>query len=148
MPDGSIDIRSCRSKKYVDVTGARAAVGTPIQQYAGNNSAAQHWFLTKTSDGYYVIASALNPNLVLDYGSCVDGSQLKLATKSGSNSQKFKFEASSYSDVWWAQNCWYMDQNPELPWGCESVALTEMMTGLGYFDGKTAIAEKYIPYSD
>ena len=71
--------------------------------------------MSKTEDGYYIISSMLNNNLVLDCGACGDGSRLQLTNKSGSSSQKFKFEGSSYPDVWWSNNCWYIDQNPELP---------------------------------
>ena len=39
-------------------------------------------------------------------------------------------------------------QYPELPTGCESVALTMAINSLGYDLSKTDIAEKYMPYGD
>ncbi len=41
-----------------------------------------------------------------------------------------------------------MDQYPELPTGCESVALTMAINALGYDLEKTEIAEKYLIYDD
>lgn len=38
-------------------------------------------------------------------------------------------------------------QNPELPTGCESVALTIALHHYGYNIGKTVIADSYLPYS-
>ena len=32
LSDGSVDIRSCRSKKYIDVLNAQAVAGASIQQ--------------------------------------------------------------------------------------------------------------------
>ncbi|MEG2006433.1 MAG: GBS Bsp-like repeat-containing protein [Raoultibacter sp.] len=39
-------------------------------------------------------------------------------------------------------------QNPELPTGCESVALTIVLRSMGYILGKTTIADYYLPRSD
>ena len=39
-------------------------------------------------------------------------------------------------------------QNPELPTGCESVALTIALNYLGYSIGKTVIADRYLVYSE
>lgn len=38
-------------------------------------------------------------------------------------------------------------QNPELPAGCEAVALTELLRYKGFFIGKTDIADRYLPLS-
>lgn len=66
-------------------------------------------------DCNFVIRSMLNNNLVLDAGVCTDSTRLKISTFTGSNSQKFNFKGTDYPDVWWSGNCWYIDQNPELP---------------------------------
>ena len=42
----------------------------------------------------------------------------------------------------------YIDQNPELPTGCESVALTMALNSLGFHLSKTTIAEQYLIYSE
>ena len=41
-----------------------------------------------------------------------------------------------------------MDQYPELPTGCESVALTVALNALGCNLSKTEIAENYLEYND
>ena len=41
-----------------------------------------------------------------------------------------------------------LQQKPELPTGCESVALTMALRSLGYSLSKTEIAEKYLVYND
>lgn len=41
-----------------------------------------------------------------------------------------------------------INQYPELPTGCESVALTMAINSFGYELNKTDIAEKYMPYGD
>jgi len=47
----------------------------------------------------------------------------------------------------YAQQVPFIDQYPELPTGCEAVALTEALRSMGFNLGKTTIADFYLSYS-
>ena len=58
--DDSYSIMDNKSGKYLDVNGGHSANGTNIQQYSGNNTLAQRWWIEQSHDGWYVLVSALD----------------------------------------------------------------------------------------
>ena len=55
--------------------------------------------------------------------------------------------AMPYRDVWYTSRVSALFQHPELPTGCESVALAIVLRSMGYNVGKTEIADFYLPKS-
>ncbi len=51
---------SVMSSLCVDVTGGSAAAGTPIQQYACNDNAAQDWTFARNADGTFALRSQIS----------------------------------------------------------------------------------------
>jgi predicted chitinase len=70
--DGSIASRTgytvtnVNSGKCEDARAAITTNGTAVQQYACNNTNAQHWTFTASSDGYFTIANTSAPGQVWD----------------------------------------------------------------------------------
>lgn len=86
-------VRNVGSGKVLDVYAAGTAAGTNVQQYASNNSDAQHWAIVSNGDGTLTLRSALGRNLVLDLwgGSAANGTNVDVYTANGTSAQKFVF---------------------------------------------------------
>lgn len=55
--------------------------------------------------------------------------------------------ATPFRDVWYTAKVSALFQNPELPTGCESVALAIVLRSMGYNVAKTELADFYLPIS-
>ena len=85
---GVYEIYSASSGKAMDIqSGKYRVVGTPIQQFVGNGTIAQRWYL-KPSGSHYLITNG-NSGLVIDMGgaSTKSGTQVKLAKQTDAASQ-------------------------------------------------------------
>lgn len=76
----------------------------------------------------------------------MEAMQIKIVYKGASAPGNIQ---NSYIEKKVSNSVWVPDilQNPELPTGCESVALTIALRHYGYNIGKTVIADSYLPYS-
>lgn len=145
--DGTVSFRCAKTKKCLDLKYGMTVPGQPIIQYEQNGSVPQRWYPDLTDDCKLIFRSSINRDFVMDAGACQDWSPLVVQKYSNKASQKFELVYSDYPEVNFSANCPYISQNPELPWGCESVALTQLLYGMGYDCGKTFIANCYISYS-
>ncbi len=73
------------------MAGGSNALGTNIQQYQGNGSDAQKWYLEDAGGNYYYLRSALGRYFDVADGRAVSGTNIRLWDGNGSNAQKFKF---------------------------------------------------------
>lgn len=136
--------------RVLDVSKASTKAGANVIMYKWNGGANQKWHIDFNADFSLKITN-------VQTGYSLDTS--KSSTSNGTNvivnvvsekkaTQKFWIQDASYSAeiVNIGVPC-YM-QNPELPTGCESVALTNALRYWGYGLGKTTIADSYMPYGD
>jgi hypothetical protein len=84
------------SGKALDVTGAGTAVGTNVEIYTDNNTAAQRWQVILNSDGSYKL---INPNSdkTLDVANAgtADGTNVQISGDNGSGAQKWQMNYNS-----------------------------------------------------
>lgn len=93
-PRGGLVLVNAVSGAVIDLAGGNAAVGTAIQMYANNLTAAQAWRFVSASlidDGYYVVVNQSSGNRVLDVAgaSCNAGARVQLYAANGTNAQKW-----------------------------------------------------------
>lgn len=96
-------IRNCGSSLVLDVAGGNASPGTNVQQYESNSTSAQKWKIEPVgynSEGYYYIKSVLkdkrgavpeNLYLEIEEDSAFDGANVRVATYSIKDNQKWRF---------------------------------------------------------
>ncbi|MGW1162471.1 RICIN domain-containing protein [Streptomyces sp. NPDC002513] len=91
LPDGYATVANSGSGKCLDARAAGTANGTVVQQYTCNNSAAQQWSFTATSDGYVRINNRNAPAQVVDVTgvSTADSAPLQLWTYGGGDNQQW-----------------------------------------------------------
>ncbi|MEV7390372.1 RICIN domain-containing protein [Streptomyces sp. NPDC091215] len=91
LPTGNVTLLNAASGKCVDAKAAATADGTVVQQYTCNNTTAQQWSFTSTSDGYVRINNGNNANEVLDVTgvSTADSATVQLWTYGGGNNQQW-----------------------------------------------------------
>ena len=75
-----------------------------------------------------------------------DGTNIRVAKRSSAATQRFYLAATSGGKAVNLDVPCYM-QNPELPTGCESVAMTNSLRYYGFRLSKTTIADSYLPWS-
>ena len=132
------------------MAGASTKNGANVDMYKWTGSNSQKWRIEFNADFSLKITNA-QTGLSLDTAksSTAKGANVIVSTVNAkSNTQKFWITDTSYGKevVRIGVPC-YM-QNPELPTGCESVALTNALRYWGYNLGKTTIASSYMPYGD
>ena len=90
--DGFYSIQNIGSGKYLDVTGAKVANGSNIQQYTGNGTKAQKWQLVQTNAGYKIV-SALNNAYVIDLAGAntSNGANIQLYQNNNTKAQSWVF---------------------------------------------------------
>lgn len=147
--DGTFTFLNAKSGRALDVANAFATQGANVQQWESNGSAAQRWIVEYADNGSFKIKSALNSSLVLDVagGSISNGANIQLCADNGTAAQGFAFVPTSYDASYVDLGVPAIFQNPELPTGCESVALTNTLLYYGFSLSKTYMADYYIPRS-
>ena len=148
--DGTYVFTNARSKKVLDVLNESTTPGTNVQQWKENGSNAQKWKVEYLGKGAFRIISALDSSMVLDLsgGNTQNGTNVQIYTDNDTDGQKFRFDKTSYTEEPVNLNVPCLAQNPELPSGCESVALTNVLNFYGFNLSKTTMADSYIPRSN
>lgn len=97
--DGTYRIVNAANGKVFDVANGSAYNGANVQQYSWNGSNAQKWYAIYQGGGGMSFESALNRDLVLSLASSSpsNGTNLQLAKKDDSASQRFSFEETTYT---------------------------------------------------
>ncbi|MDX3259729.1 RICIN domain-containing protein [Streptomyces sp. NPDC093228] len=92
LPTSWATVVNSGSGKCLDARAAGTANGTAVQQYACNNSTAQQWSFTSTSDGYVRINNRNDPAQVVDVTdvSTADGAPLQLWAYGGGDNQQWQ----------------------------------------------------------
>ncbi|MFF4547852.1 RICIN domain-containing protein [Streptomyces sp. NPDC001406] len=91
LPTGFATVINAASGKCLDAKAAATANGTVVQQYACNNSGAQQWSFTGTSDGYVRINNHNSTSQVVDVTdvSTADNAPLQLWSYGGGANQQW-----------------------------------------------------------
>lgn len=92
LPTSWATVVNSGSGKCLDARAAGTANGTAVQQYSCNNSTAQQWSFTSTSDGYVRINNRNDPAQVVDVTdvSTADGAPLQLWAYGGGDNQQWQ----------------------------------------------------------
>ncbi|MBR3182613.1 MAG: RICIN domain-containing protein [Eggerthellaceae bacterium] len=147
---GKYKIANAVTTRVLDVSKTATKSGANVSMQKWNGGANQKWRIE------------LNPDFSLSIYNSQTGFSLdtaKSSTEKGANVVVSTSNSDSKTQKYWIQiavrkkesviigvPC-YM-QNPELPTGCESVALTNALRYWGYKPSKTTIADSYMPYGD
>lgn len=147
---GVYKISNMVTGRVLDVSKGSTKPGANIIMYKWKGSDNQKWRIEFNADFSLKITS-------IQTGYSLD--TVKSSSKSGANVVVSKVNDKSATQKFWVRDAsrslevvkigvpCYM-QNPELPTGCESVALTNALRYWGYNLGKTTIADSYMPYGD
>ena len=145
---GYYKITSVASGRAIDISGASKKSGANVIIWSDKGTTNQKWKIVFNDDFTMSFVSANNPKLRLDMAgaSTKNGTNIQVYTANTSNAQKFWLEQTTpnVEVVQIGVPC-YM-QNPELPTGCESVALTNALRYWGFSLSKTEIADNWMPY--
>ncbi|POX51114.1 coagulation factor 5/8 type domain-containing protein [Streptomyces sp. Ru72] len=92
LPTGWATVVNAGSGKCLDARGAGTANGTAVQQYSCNNTGAQQWSFTSTSDGSVRVGNRNDANQVLDVTdvSTADNALVQLWTYGGGDNQQWQ----------------------------------------------------------
>ncbi|MEU8849395.1 RICIN domain-containing protein [Streptomyces sp. NPDC048564] len=92
LPTSWSTVVNSGSGKCLDARAAGTVNGTAVQQYACNNSTAQQWSFTSTSDGYVRINNRNDAQQVVDVSevSTADNAAVHLWTYGGGNNQQWQ----------------------------------------------------------
>ena len=146
--DGTYTITNVASGRVVDVKNGSGANGANVVMYKPTGAKHQRWKISVNDDFTLKIANAQTGTcLTVMGGKTANGTNVKAyKAKDGAASQGFWLRPSSkqVEVVQIGVPC-YM-QNPQLPTGCESVALTNALRYWGFNLGKTTIANHWMPY--
>jgi hypothetical protein len=89
-PPAQFVIRCQFTNLVMDVRGARATDGTPVQTYSPNNGQNQSWLLLPQNDGSYLIKSAMCEKFLDVVGDPeLDHSRLVINSYTGRSSQRW-----------------------------------------------------------
>ena len=145
---GLYRITNVASGRVVDVSGASKKSGANVAMYSYLGADNQRWKITMQSDFSLKITAAHSGKaLNVKGGTAKAGANVNVATYSKSaKGEKFWLQdaAKSNEKVQIGVPCYI--QNPQLPTGCESVALTNALRYWGFNLGKTTMADSWIPY--
>lgn len=91
LPTQFATVMNAASGRCLDARAAATANGTAVQQYACNNTTAQQWSFTTTSDGYVRINNRNNTAQVVDVAdvSTADGAPVHLWAYGGGANQQW-----------------------------------------------------------
>lgn len=147
--DGKYFIQNVATKRVLGLASKSKKSGIAIMLSENNKSMTQKWDII------------FNEDLSLSFKNAYSGMMLTVADGKTANKTKVKAQAASETlaaaQKFWLQGtakakepvtigvpCY--NQNPQLPTGCESVALTNALRYWGYKLAKTTIADSWMPY--
>ncbi len=107
--DGSYTFMSACGNKTLDLQAGNTRNGSNVQIYSANNSNAQKWTVNKietVENNVYNIVSALSNNKVVDINanSHLNGTNIQLYDKNGTNAQKWKVTYDKNTDFYTITN--------------------------------------------
>jgi uncharacterized repeat protein (TIGR02543 family) len=94
IANGTYIVRNRFTGLNLDVRNAGTANGTQVQQWNNNNNPAQHWVVTRQSNGTYTLNPAHATNLFLDIDNAgtANGTRVQVRTATGHAAQRFNFQ--------------------------------------------------------
>jgi hypothetical protein len=94
VANGTYIVRNRFTGLNLDVRNAGTANGTQVQQWNNNNNPAQHWVVTRQSNGTYTLNPAHATNLFLDVDNAgiANGTRIQVRTATGHAAQRFNFQ--------------------------------------------------------
>lgn len=134
-------IRNVATQRAVQVSG------TNVQMQGWVNSAAQKWRADLIGAKTFRFLNVSSGKAMDVAGNSKANSSNVVVASGAANSQRFKLTATSRVAEVVSIGVPAILQNPELPTGCESVALTEALNYYGFNLAKTTIADNYMPWS-
>lgn len=93
LSNGYYSIKASHSGKSLDVADGANVVGTNVQQYDWNASAAQQWVLKDAGDGYFYIVNKTGLYLDVKGGSSANGTNVQGYQGNQTAAQKWKLVA-------------------------------------------------------
>ena len=148
LDSGLYKIANVATARVLDVSGASTKTGANVAMYKWHGGANQRWRIEFNADFTLKITNAQTGySLDTANSSAVKGANVIVsAVNAASPTQKFWITETEYGAEVVQIGVPCCMQNPELPTGCESVALTNALLYYGYSLGKTTIASSYMPY--
>lgn len=147
--DGAYHIQNVTTKRMVSLSNPSEKSGVNVVMRWPDGSDMQRWKVVYNDDFTFAFQSVLS-GMHLNVAGAGTEDNTNVTVKepdTGSDAQKFKLyktKKNTKEPVILNVPC-YM-QNPQLPTGCESVALTNAIRYWGIKLGKTTIANSYMPY--
>ena len=147
LGSGWYRITSAATGRALEVAGGSSKAGANVQTFARNGTKAQRWKITMDQNGAFTLTNGVSgKTLAVAKTRPANGTNVQVANAKDTPAQRFKMKQTSAA---FAVNlgvpCYY--QNPQLPTGCESVALTNALRFYGFSLGKTVIADSYLTWS-
>ena len=140
-------IRNVATKRAVEVANASTKPGGNVQMYTWHSGGGQKWKAQLVGPATFQFLNQ-NSGLALSRASSAENANIIQAKPvSTKANQQFKLISTSRVREVVQIGVPAILQNPELPTGCESVALTEALRYYGFRIGKTTIADNYMPWS-
>lgn len=124
------------------------ASGSGVTMQTDNAWDSQKWAVTVNADNTVSFTNILTKTmLTVAGGTPISGVALNLQKAEANTSQRFSLIATKRNKNEKVQiNVPCKKQNPQLPTGCESVALVNALNYWGFHLSKTSIAKKWMPY--
>ena len=147
LANGNYAIVNAASGRALEVAGGSAKNGARVQMAKATGAKRQQWRFELNGDFSLNITNAQSgTRLAVDGGKARSGAKIVGSTATTGAAQEFWLTeaAKRVETVKIGVPC-YM-QNPQLPTGCESVALTNALRYWGFKLGKTTIADHWMPY--
>lgn len=141
-------IRNVVTGRAVEVEQSSKNRGANVRMYSWKGTANQKWKAVLTGPARFQFEN-VNSRLLLSRASSAPKANIVQTSISSSNTgrQEYKLISTSRVREVIRNNVPAVWQNPQLPTGCESVALTEALKYYGFGLGKTTIADYYMPWS-
>ena len=147
LKNGNYVIANAASGRALEVANGSSAHGSNVQMCKATGAKRQQWVF------------ALNADFSLSITNVKTGTRLDVAgaaKKAGTNVRASRAHSGAAQEFWLTEAVKRVEtvkigvpcylQNPQLPTGCESVALTNALRYWGFNLGKTTIANKWMPY--
>lgn len=136
--------------RSIGVAAGSKDSGANVDMYTYSGSASQKWKVKVNADCTLTFVNAKSGK-VLDVagGKAVEGKNIQVYNSNGTKAQQFRLHATTLNlseVVTLGVPCY--NQNPQLPTGCESVALTNALRYWGFNLNKTTMANRMPRGSD
>ncbi|MBQ9043556.1 MAG: RICIN domain-containing protein [Eggerthellaceae bacterium] len=141
LGSGQYSVRNAVTTRAVQASGAN------VQMQGWSGAAAQKWRADLVGAKTFRFVN-VSTGTAMDVAGHATANSSNVVVSSGTaDSQRFRLTATKRVSETVSIGVPVIFQNPELPTGCESVALTEALNYYGFNLGKTTIADNYMPWS-